>query len=159
MVCVMAGPKTPFKTWMPQAIEQARAAEARGEVPVGAVIVSPQGEIISRAGNETRERHDPSAHAEILAIRRACRAVGSQRLTGHSLWVTLEPCPMCAAGIAMARIEAVHYGASDPKSGGIESGPRLYDHPNLHHHPKIYSGIAQEECAAMLQDFFQLRRE
>jgi cytidine deaminase len=158
MLRIMDDPKSRFATWMPHALEEARAAQARGEVPVGAVVVSPDGRIVSRAGNETRESHDPSAHAEMLAIRRACQTIGSQRLIGHSLWVTLEPCPMCAAGIAMARIDSLYYGASDPKSGGIESGPRLYDHPNLHHRPDVYAGIAQDECVAILRDFFRLRR-
>ncbi len=154
----MTDPKTPFTTWMPQALAEARAAQARGEVPVGAVIISPDGQIVARAGNETRAQHDPSTHAEILAIRRACQAVGSQRLEGHALWVTLEPCPMCAACIAMARIETLYYGASDPKSGGLESGPRLYTHPNLHHRPQVYNGIAADQCAELLRDFFQSRR-
>ena len=110
--------ESPVNSFMPAALEEARAADARGEVPVGAVVVSPDGEIVGRGGNETRALHDPSAHAEMLAIRRACRAVGSQRLAGFSIWVTLEPCPMCASGIAMARIGALYYGASDPPSPG-----------------------------------------
>lgn len=148
----------PFTTFMPQALDEARAAAARGEVPVGAVIVSAHGEILAAAGNETREGHDPTAHAEILAIRRACSGIRSERLTNCTLWVTLEPCPMCAAAIAHARIARLYYGASDPKSGGIETGPRLYDHPNLHHKPEIITGIEENECRKILKDFFQLKR-
>ena len=144
-----------FTTFMPQALSEARAAAARGEVPVGAVIVSAEGDILAMAGNETREALDPTAHAEMIAIRRACAAVGSERLTGCTLWVTLEPCPMCAAAIAHARIARLCYGASDPKSGGIETGPRLYDHPNLHHRPEIIPGLEENACRDLLQTFFQ----
>ena len=148
----------PFTTFMPQALTEARAAATRGEVPVGAVIVSAAGEVLAVAGNETRGGHDPTAHAEMLAIRRACAQVGSERLTGCTLWVTLEPCPMCAAAIAHARITRLYYGASDPKSGGIETGPRLYDHPNLHHRPEVIAGIEESGCREILREFFQAVR-
>jgi len=147
-----------FTTFMPRALDAARAAAARGEVPVGAVVVSAAGDILATAGNETRERFDPSAHAEILAIRAACARVGSERLTGCTIWVTLEPCPMCAAAIAHARLARVCYGASDPKSGGIETGPRLYDHPNLHHRPEIVPGLEAESCGNLLREFFKSKR-
>lgn len=150
--------KTAFTTFMPQALDEARAAADRGEVPVGAVVVSPGGAVLAAAGNETRARRDPSAHAEMLAIRRACARAGTERLTGCTIWVTLEPCPMCAAVIAHARLARVHYGASDPKSGGLETGPRLYCHPNLHHSPEIVSGVEAEACGALLRSFFQTRR-
>lgn len=150
--------ETAFTTFMPQALDEARAAAERGEVPVGAVVVSPGGAVLAAAGNETRARHDPSAHAEMLAIRRACTRAGTERLTGCTIWVTLEPCPMCAAVIAHARLARVHYGASDPKSGGLETGPRLYGHPNLHHLPEIVSGGEAEACGALLRSFFETRR-
>lgn len=118
-----------FKSYMKQALDQARAAAERGEVPVGAVVISPQGRIVAAEGNRTREFNDPTAHAEMLAIRAACAALGSERLTGHDLYVTLEPCAMCAAAIAAARIARVYYGASDPKSGGVAFGARVFSHP------------------------------
>ncbi len=137
------------------ALDEARAAAARGEVPVGAVITDPQGQVIAQAGNRTREAADPTAHAEILALRAACAAVGSERLPGHSLWVTLEPCPMCAAAIGFARIERLYFGAADPKSGGVAQGPRTYAHPQCHHAPEVYDGIAEQAAAALLRDFFR----
>ena len=149
-----------FPSAMEQALDQARAAAARGETPVGAVItVTATGQVIAAAGNRTRELHDPTAHAEILAIRAACAAIGSERLPGHDLYVTLEPCPMCASAISQARIARLYYGASDPKSGGIEQGPRVLSHPQSHHAPEVYAGIRERDCADLLQDFFQsLRR-
>lgn len=143
---------------MARALAEARAAAARGEVPVGAVIAAADGRIIAAAGNRTIELNDPTAHAEILAIRAACAAVGSERLPGTTLHVTLEPCPMCASAIAQARIARLVYGASDPKSGGIEQGPRLFSHPQCHHVPEVISGVAQGEAAMLLRDFFQSRR-
>ena len=143
---------------MARALAEARAAAARGEVPVGAVIAAADGRIIAAAGNRTIELNDPTAHAEILAIRAACAAVGSERLPGTTLHVTLEPCPMCASAIAQARIARLVYGASDPKSGGIEQGPRLFSHPQCHHVPEVISGVAQSEAAMLLRDFFQSRR-
>ncbi|MFD3191151.1 nucleoside deaminase [Sedimentitalea sp. HM32M-2] len=148
-----------FKSQMNQALEQARAAAARGEVPVGAVIVAPDGRVVAAEGNRTRELNDPTAHAEILAIRAACAAAGSERLPGHDLYVTLEPCPMCAAAIAFARIERLYYGASDPKSGGVAHGAQIFDHAQTHHSPEVYDGIAAGDSAALLREFFQARRE
>ena len=143
---------------MQDALAEARAAAARGETPVGAVIVAPNGDIVARAGNRTREASDPTGHAEILAIRAACAAAGSERLPGHDLYVTLEPCPMCAAAISFARIARVYYGAADPKGGGVDHGPRIYSHPTCHHAPEVYGGIAEDECAAILRTFFAARR-
>ncbi|MCL4148624.1 UNVERIFIED_CONTAM: hypothetical protein GTU68_025643 [Idotea baltica] len=144
---------------MQAALEQARAAAARGEVPVGAVVVSPQGEVIAKAGNRTREDSDPTAHAEVLAIRAACALLGSERLGGCALYVTLEPCPMCAGAIAAARIERLYYGASDPKSGGVAQGARVFAHPQCHHAPEVFDGIAEREAATLLRDFFAAKRE
>lgn len=137
---------------------EARAAAARGEVPVGAVIVGPDGAILGSAGNRTRELADPTAHAEVLAIRAACAALGSERLTGCDLYVTLEPCPMCAAAISFARIRRLYFGASDPKGGGVEQGPRVFSHATCHHVPEIYGGIGEAEAAALLKEFFASRR-
>jgi tRNA(Arg) A34 adenosine deaminase TadA len=147
-----------FRSHMEAALAEARAAAARGEVPVGAVVVDPAGREVARAGNRTRELGDPTAHAEILALRAACAAAGSERLPGHALYVTLEPCAMCAQAIAFARIARLYYGASDPKSGGVAHGARVFTHPQAHHVPEIYPGIAEEEAAALLRDFFAERR-
>ncbi len=140
------------------ALDEARAAAARGEVPVGAVITDGAGTIIAAAGNRTRELADPTAHAELLAIRAACAAIGSERLVGCTLTVTLEPCAMCAAAIAAARVERLVYGASDPKSGGVEQGARVFSHAQAHHRPDVISGVAEAECASVLKDFFAARR-
>lgn len=140
------------------ALDEARAAALRGEVPVGAVVVDPSGRIVAQAGNRTRELSDPTAHAEMLALRAACAAAGSERLPGHTLWVTLEPCPMCAAAIGFARIARLYYGASDPKSGGVAQAPRVYTHPQCHHVPEVYDGIAEDEAARLLRDFFTTLR-
>ncbi len=142
-----------FRTFMDIALEEARAAAARGEVPVGAVVVR-DGAVVARAGNRTRELADPTAHAEVLAIREACRLAGSERLVGHDLYVTLEPCPMCAAAIGFSRISRLYYGASDPKSGGLGQGPRIFAHPQCHHVPEVYEGIGGEEAAELLKAFF-----
>jgi tRNA(adenine34) deaminase len=149
---------SPFRSHMDAALAEARAAAARGEVPVGAVVVAPDGRIVARAGNRTRELADPTAHAEMLALRAACAAAGAERLPGHDLYVTLEPCPMCAAAIGFARIRGLYYGASDPKSGGVQQGPRIYAHPQAHHRPEVYDGIGAAEAAALLRDFFAARR-
>jgi len=149
---------SPFRSHMKAALAEARAAAARGEVPVGAVIVSPQGEVVAAAGNRTRECADPTAHAEILALRAACAAAGSERLPGHDLYVTLEPCPMCASAIGQARIARLYYGAADPKSGGVAHGPKIFDHPQSHHVPEIYDGIGASEAGALLKAFFAERR-
>jgi cytidine deaminase len=147
-----------FRSFMAEALDEARAAAARGEVPVGAVVVQGS-QIVARAGNRTRELSDPTAHAEILAIRAACAALGSERLVGHDLYVTLEPCPMCAAAIAATRIARLYYGASDPKSGGIAQGPRIFTHPQCHHVPEVYDGIAATPSTTLLRDFFAQRRD
>lgn len=147
-----------FRSYMQTALQEARAAADRGEVPVGAVLVSPGGEIVARAGNRTRELSDPTAHAEILCIRAACAALGSERLPGHDLYVTLEPCPMCAAAISAARIARLYYGAADPKSGGVAVGARVFSHPQCHHVPDIYDGIAGAEAEALLRAFFAAKR-
>jgi tRNA(adenine34) deaminase len=146
-----------FRSHMAAALEEARAAAGRGEVPVGAVIVR-DGTIVARAGNRTRELNDPTAHAEILAIREACRLAGSERLGAHDLYVTLEPCPMCAAAISAARIGRLYFGAQDPKSGGVTVGARVFSHPQCHHAPEVYDGIAGAEAEALLKEFFRDRR-
>jgi tRNA(Arg) A34 adenosine deaminase TadA len=144
---------------MAEALDEARAAAARGEVPVGAVLVSPEGKVVARAGNRTRELNDPTAHAEVLVIRAACAALGSERLLGHDLYVTLEPCAMCAAAIAAARVARVYYGASDPKSGGVAHGACVFDHPQSHHAPEVYEGFSAAQSEALLRAFFALRRK
>ncbi len=141
------------------AIAQARAAAARGEIPVGACIVDPKtDQIIAQDGNRTRELPDPTAHAEINVIRTASRALGQERLTGLDLYVTLEPCAQCAGAIANARLARVYYGASDPKSGGVEQGAKVFTHPQTHHKPEVYGGIAETDCVALLTAFFEGRR-
>lgn len=148
----------PFASPMSIALDEARTAARRGEVPVGAVITDPDGRVVAQAGNRTRETADPTAHAEILALRAACAAAGSERLPGHALWVTLEPCPMCAAAIGFARIERLYFGAADPKSGGIAQGPRIFAHPQCHHAPQVYDGIAEVEASQLLREFFAALR-
>jgi cytidine deaminase len=143
---------------MEAALAEARAAAARGEVPVGAVVVGPDGRAVAAAGNRTRELADPTGHAEMLAIRAACAAAGSERLEGHDLYVTLEPCPMCAAAISLARIRRLYYGAADPKSGGVAQGARVFAHPQCHHVPEVYDGIGAEEAAGLLKGFFEAKR-
>ncbi|MFC3615432.1 nucleoside deaminase [Lutimaribacter marinistellae] len=147
-----------FRSHMDRALAEARAAGGRGEVPVGAVIVAPDGRVVAAAGNRTREWNDPTAHAEIVALRAACAAAGSERLPGHDLYVTLEPCAMCAAALAAARIARIYYGAPDPKSGGVAHGARVFSHPQAHHVPEIYDGIAEAEAAGLLRAFFADRR-
>ena len=147
-----------FRSHMEQALAEARAAAARGEVPVGAVVVAPDGRVAAAAGNRTRELNDPTAHAEILALRAACAAAGSERLPGQDLYVTLEPCPMCAAAISAARIARLYYGATDPKSGGVAHGARVFAHPQCHHVPEVYDGIAAREAETLLRGFFAERR-
>ncbi len=140
------------------AFQQALAARQRGEVPIGAVIVAADGRIIAQRGNETRALHDPTAHAEILAIRDAGAALGSQRLTGCSLYVTLEPCPMCAAAISFARIERLYFSAFDAKGGGVDNGVRFFADPSCHHAPECYGGIRESESTALLKAFFAQKR-
>ena len=143
---------------MLRALAEAEAAGARGEVPIGAVVAGPDGRILAADGNRTRELNDPTAHAEVLVIRAACALLADERLTGCDLYVTLEPCPMCAAAISFARIRRLYYGAADPKGGGVEHGARVFNHPTCHHAPEIYSGIDEERSAAVLRAFFQGRR-
>lgn len=143
---------------MDLALTEAEAAASRGEVPVGAVVVGPEGQIVARAGNRTLELRDPTAHAEMLAIREACRVLGSERLVGCDLYVTLEPCPMCAGAISFARLRRLYYGAADEKGGGVDHGPRIFAQATCHHRPEIYGGIGETAAAALLRDFFALRR-
>lgn len=143
---------------MALALDEARAAAARGEVPVGAVVTDAAGTVLASAGNRTRELADPTAHAEMLAIRAACAALGSERLVGCTLTVTLEPCAMCAAAITAARVARLVYGASDPKSGGVEHGARVFSHPQAHHRPEVVAGVAEVQSALLLQAFFADRR-
>ena len=143
-----------FKSYMYIALQEARAAASRGEIPVGAVIVNAAGVVVAQAGNRTRELQDPSAHAEMLAIRAACQLLGQERLVNHDIYVTLEPCPMCAGLIAAARIRRLYYGAGDQKSGGVGQGPRVFSHPQSHHSPEVFDEIDGAECAALLKSFF-----
>jgi tRNA(adenine34) deaminase len=140
------------------ALVQAQQAGARHEVPVGAVIVAADGTVIAADGNRTRELKDPTAHAEMLVIRQACAALGTERLTECDLFVTLEPCAMCAAAISHARLRRVYYAASDPKSGGVEQGARVFQHVTCHHKPEVYAGLGEAESAALLKDFFARQR-
>lgn len=142
---------------MALALAEARAAAERGEVPVGAVIVR-DGAVLARAGNRTLELRDPTAHAETLAIRLACEALQSERLIDCDIYVTLEPCPMCAAAISFARIRRLYFAASDPKGGAVENGVRLYRSPTCHHAPEVYGGLSESEAAALLRDFFRGKR-
>jgi tRNA(adenine34) deaminase len=139
------------------ALEEARAAGARGEVPVGCAIVR-DGKVVAQAGNRTIADHDPTAHAELIAIRAASAALGSERLTDCDLYVTLEPCAMCAAAMSFARIRRLYFGAADPKGGAVEHGVRFFSASTCHHTPEVYGGINESECAALLKDFFQARR-
>lgn len=142
---------------MQEALALARAAAEAGEVPVGALVVK-DGVIIGRGANRPVWTHDPTAHAEIIALREAATALGTDRLTGCDLWVTLEPCAMCAGAIAHARIARLYYGASDPKGGAVEHGPKLFAQPTVHHRPEVYGGIGEDEAAALLRAFFEARR-
>jgi tRNA(adenine34) deaminase len=147
----------PPPSFMSLALEEARAAAARGEVPVGCVVVR-NGVVIARAGNRTIADKDPTAHAELLAIRQAASVLGSERLTDCDLYVTLEPCAMCAAAMSFARIRRLYFGAADPKGGAIEHGVRFFSAPTCHHRPEVYGGISETDCAALLKEFFQARR-
>jgi tRNA(Arg) A34 adenosine deaminase TadA len=147
-----------FISHMATALAAAEDAARRGEVPVGAALVDWQGKVIAVDGNRTRERHDPTAHAEMLVIRAACAELELDRLEGFDLYVTLEPCAMCAAAIAAARIGRLYYGASDPKSGGVAHGARVFRHPQSHHFPEVYDGIGAEQSAILLRRFFAARR-
>ncbi len=145
-------------SFMDEALAEARSAGERGEVPIGAVVVL-DGAIVGRGGNRTREKNDITAHAEIEAIRAAAGRLGQERLTGADLYVTLEPCAMCAAAISFARIRRLYYGAEDPKGGGVDHGGRFYAQPTCHHAPDVYSGIREGDAAAILRQFFRERRE
>ena len=147
----------PAPSFMQSALDEARAAQARGEVPVGCVIVR-DGEVIARAGNRTLADRDPTAHAEVLAIRQAAAALGSERLTDCDLYVTLEPCTMCAAAMSFARIRRLYFGAADEKGGAVEHGVRFFAAPTCHHRPDVYGGIGESEAGALLREFFQARR-
>ncbi len=150
-------PLTHARKYMDQALALARTAASAGEVPVGALVVK-DGEIIGQGANRPRANHDPTAHAEIIAMRQAARALGSDRLPDCDLWVTLEPCAMCAGAIAHARIARLYYGAGDAKGGAIENGPKLFEQPTIHHRPEVYAGIGAEEAGALLRNFFAERR-
>jgi tRNA(Arg) A34 adenosine deaminase TadA len=143
---------------MERALAEARLAAERGEVPIGAVIVGPDGAILAEAGNRTEETSDPTAHAEMLVIRAAAAKLGAPRLVGCDLYVTLEPCPMCAQAISFARLRRLYWGAPDPKGGGVEHGPRIFDQPTCHHRPELYPGIAEAEAGELLRAFFKERR-
>lgn len=143
---------------MDLALEQARLAGARAEVPIGAVIVAPDGTVLAAEGNRTEERRDPTAHAELLAIRAAAAKLDAPRLVDCDLYVTLEPCPMCAQAISFARIRRLYYGAADPKGGGVDNGARIFAQASCHHRPEVYSGIGESEAAQLLRSFFWDRR-
>ena len=144
---------------MAEALTYARRAAARGEVPVGAVIVDGRtGAILARRHNLVEAHNDPTAHAELLAIRAAAKRLGAARLAHCDLYVTLEPCPMCAHAISFARIRRLYFGAQDPKGGGVEHGPKIFGQPTCHHHPEIIGGLRESECGALLKDFFKARR-
>ena len=144
--------------FMGLAFEQAEAAGKRGEVPIGAVLVDPASGVVAMAGNEVEARRDPTAHAEMLVIRDVAARLGAPRLTACDLYVTLEPCPMCAQAIAFARLRRVYYGAADPKGGGVEHGPRIFTQPTCHHRPEVYGGIAERAAGDLLRRFFRERR-
>jgi tRNA(adenine34) deaminase len=147
----------PAPNFMKLALDEARAAGSRGEVPVGCVIVR-DGEIVARAGNRTLADKDPTAHAELLAIRAAAHTLGSERLTGCDLYVTLEPCAMCAAAMSFARMRRLYFGAGDPKGGAVENGVRFFSAATCHHRPEVYGGINESDAAVLLRDFFAARR-
>jgi tRNA(adenine34) deaminase len=144
-------------SFMQVALDEARAAQGNGEVPVGCVVVR-EGELIARAGNRTLADRDPTAHAELLAIRAAAKTLGSERLTGCDLYVTLEPCAMCAAAMSFARIRRLYYGAPDPKGGAVDNGVRFFSSPTCHHRPEVYGGVSESEAGTLLRDFFAARR-
>ncbi|MGE3066426.1 MAG: nucleoside deaminase [Hyphomicrobiaceae bacterium] len=148
----------PVPGHMQLALAEAEAAAALGEVPVGAVIVAADGRVLARAGNRMRTLADPTAHAETLAIRGACRLLGTDRLGEADLYVTLEPCAMCAAAISFARVRRLYFGAADPKGGAVENGSRFFSSPTCHHAPEVYGGLAEQASAALLRSFFAARR-
>jgi tRNA(adenine34) deaminase len=143
---------------MERALREARLAAERGEVPIGAVIIGPDGAVLAEAGNRTEEMRDPTAHAEMLVIRAAAAKLGAPRLVDCDLYVTLEPCPMCAQAISFARVRRLYWGAADPKGGGVEHGPRIFDQPTCHFRPEVYPGIGEREAGELLRAFFRERR-
>lgn len=144
---------------MQRALAEAVKAASLGEVPVGAILVDGgSGEVVAAAHNRTESDHDPTAHAEMLVLRAGAKALGAPRLAGCDLYVTLEPCPMCAAAISFARIRRLYFGASDPKGGGVEHGPRIFSHTTCHHRPEVYGGLEETSAARLLQEFFRARR-
>lgn len=144
---------------MERALDEARAAAAKGEVPVGCVIVEPgTGAVLAAAGNRTEALNDPTAHAELLAIRAAGERAGAPRLVGADIYVTLEPCPMCAQAISFARLRRLYFGAYDPKQGGVDHGPRIFESSSCHHRPEVYGGVQESACGALLSEFFRARR-
>ena len=154
----MKDPVVPKSTPMELALAAARAAAARGEVRIGCVIVGPDGALLADEGNRTEALADPTAHAELLAIRAAAARLGAPRLVDCDLYVTLEPCPMCAQAISFARLRRVYWGAGDPKGGGVEHGPRIFDQPTCHHRPELYPGLGEREAGELLRAFFKERR-
>ena len=154
----LADVEEPSKRPMDLAFAEAEAAGLLGEVPIGAVVVSASGEVLARAGNRTLQLRDPTAHAELIAIREACARLGSERLVDCDLYVTLEPCAMCAAAISFARLRRLYFGAADSKGGAVEHGPRFFAQPTCHHAPEIYGGIGEAKAAALLTRFFAARR-
>lgn len=153
---MLAGMRAPSP--MALALAEAEAAAARGEVPVGAALLGPDGTVLAQDGNRVEAQADPTAHAELLVLRQAARVLGRPRLTDCDLYVTLEPCPMCAQAISFARIRRLYYGAADPKGGGVDHGPRIFASSSCHHAPEVYSGIGEHRAAALLRTFFQARR-
>ncbi|MGI9492718.1 MAG: nucleoside deaminase [Geminicoccaceae bacterium] len=143
---------------MERALMEAEAARARGEVPVGAVITDASGQVVAADGNRMRELADPTAHAEMMVIRAAAKSAGAIRLTAFDLYVTLEPCPMCAQAISLARLRRLYYGAADPKAGAVDHGPRLFSASSCHHAPEVYGGIGERDSETLLKDFFKKRR-
>ncbi len=158
MTAKLADAESPIKRPMDLALTEAEAARDRGEVPIGAVVLGPDGRVLAKAGNRTLELRDPTAHAEMLAIREACAKLCSERLIGCDLYVTLEPCGMCATAISFARIRRLYFGAADEKGGGVEHGPRFFGQPTCHHAPEIYGGLGETRATALLKDFFAARR-
>ncbi len=148
----------PAVSRMELALAEAEAAGARGEVPVGAVLIGPAGEVLARDGNRILELADPTAHAEMLVLRRAAAGLRTPRLVGCELWVTLEPCPMCAYAISLARLRRLYFAAADPKAGGVENGPRIFASSSCHHRPEVYGGLGEARAALLLRDFFRERR-
>src|SRR5438067_6831144 len=154
----MSRARQPMPSAMMRALDEAAAGAENGEVPVGAVLTDGAGAVLAVSGNRVEADRDPTAHAEMLVLRAGAASLGAKRLADCDLYVTLEPCPMCAAAIGLARIRRLYFGAYDPKGGGVEHGPRIFDQPTANHRPEIYGGIAERAAAALLRDFFKVRR-